>query len=79
MICVKLGNSEKPAWWPKFIEYTFRDFDDMKLIERKEWWIAVDNSLKEFGGRLRRNWEGNYFFITFFRESNYAFFVLKFT
>lgn len=79
MICITLGTNEKPAWWPKFIEYTFRDTDDLTVIERKEWWITVNASLQEFGGRLQRNWGGNYFFITFFRETNYTLFVLKFT
>jgi hypothetical protein len=77
MICIKLGNNEKPAWWNNFINHTFGD--KQRPLERKDWWLAVDASLKQFGGRLQRNWEGNYFFITFFRESNYAFFVLKFT
>ena len=25
MICITLGNNEKPAWWPKFMDYVFGD------------------------------------------------------
>ena len=77
MICITLGNKPKPEWWGNFISYTFGDIP--RPEDRKVWWQTVDASLKQFGGRLRRNWEGNYFYITFFRESHYAFFVLKFT
>lgn len=80
MICITLGTNEKPAWWLKFMDYTFHtDNHSLLALDRKEWWKAVDASLQEFGGRLQRNWAHNYFFITFRLESNYTLFVLKFT
>lgn len=78
MICITLGNNEKPAWWPKFIRYTFGD-DLVTVGGRKEWAQRVNAALQEFGGRMQRNWTHNYFFITFRLDSNYTLFVLKFT
>ena len=77
MICITLGTNEKPAWWSRFMDYVFKDSTD-QLIDRKEWWRAVDAALQEFGGRMQRNWTHNYFFITFRLESNYTMFVLRF-
>lgn len=79
MICITLGNNEKPAWWPKFMDHVFGDGQDQLIFERKEWWNRVDRALSQFGGRMQRNWTHNYFFITFRLESNYTLFVLKFT
>lgn len=78
MICITLGNNEKPAWWPKFIEHVFGT-DSMLVADRKEWASKVNEALTEYGGRIQRNWTHNYFFITFRAESNYTMFVLRFT
>lgn len=79
MICIALGNNEKPAWWPKFIDYVFKEPDGYRVADRKEWAQQVNAALQEFGGRMQRNWTHNYFFITFRLETNYTMFVLKFT
>lgn len=78
MICITLGNNEKPVWWSKFMDYVFKDSTE-QLIERKEWAQKVNSSLMEFGGRMQRNWTHNYFFITFRSEINYTMFLLRFT
>ena len=79
MICITLGNNEKPIWWNKFIEYAFVESDNLRVIDGKEWAKTVNEALMSFGGRIQRNWTKNYYFITFREEFNYTLFVLKFS
>lgn len=80
MICIELGNNPSPVWWQSFINYVFPPEDTLLVttVESKEWAEIVNRGLFEFGGRLNRNWEKKYYYITFRQDMNYTLFVLKF-
>jgi hypothetical protein len=77
-------NYRAPDYWVNFTDdiepYEFRDMDNRKKRKLRvaAWHRDVNTKLIGYGGRLQRKEDGHYI-LTFRLDSNYTFFVLKYS